>query len=136
MRDSLYDSAITRPAIPFLARTANAATTGTTVDKSYQSNFFKLVMFTFITGTITDGTVALTMEDSDNGSAWAAADASYIQGTLITTALTDDDKTFDVAYVGPKRYVRLIATQATATSGGIWGAIAILSSPRRTPVIR
>lgn len=136
MRDSLYDDTLTRIALPVVARTANAAVNGTTVDKNVFNNQFRVCMFTVVTGTITDGTVAYTIEDSDNGSAWAAADSSYIQGTLPSTTATDDDKTFDVGYAGPKRYVRIVATQAAATTGGITGAIAVLSSPRRTPIAR
>jgi hypothetical protein len=53
---------------------------------------------------------------------------------LPTTTATDDDKVFDVGYTGPQRYVRLVATQSAATSGGVSGAIAILAQSRRTPV--
>lgn len=136
MRDSIYDDTLTRVAIPVLSRTANAAVNGTTVDKNYQNNQFRVAMFTVITGTVTDGTVAYTMEDSPNGSVWSTVTPDNMQGTLPTTVLTDDDKTFDVGYTGPQRYVRLVATQSGATAGGISGAVAILSSPRRTPVAR
>lgn len=135
MRDSLYDSVVVRPALAIATRTANAAVNGLSVDKSYANNFFKVVLFSIHTGTLTDGTTTITMEDSDNGSAWSAADSSYIQGTLPVIASTDDDKTYQVAYNGPKRYVRIVATQASATSGGTLGATAILGMPRRYPAI-
>lgn len=135
MRDSLYDSVITRIAIPMASRTANSAVNGTTVDKMYQNNMFRVVMFCIFTGTITDGAVAYTMQDSPDNSAWTAVELVYVQGTLPSTTLTDDDKVYDVGYIGPQRYVRLVATQSAATSGGVSGAVAILGSARRTPVI-
>jgi hypothetical protein len=134
MRDSLYDSAVTRIAIPFASRTANAAVNGTAVDKTYNNNMFRVVMFSIATGTVTDGTVAYTMQDSPDNSVWTAVAAEYVQGSLPTTTATDDDKVFDVGYTGPQRYVRLVATQSAATSGGVSGAIAILAQSRRTPV--
>lgn len=134
MRDSLYDSVVTRVAIPNASRTANSAVNGTTVDKSYNNNMFRVVMFSIFTGTITDGTVVYTMQDSPDNSAWTAVAAEFVQGTLPTTTLTDDDKVYDVGYVGPQRYVRLVATQSGATSGGVTGAIAIMSQGRRMPV--
>lgn len=135
VRDSLYDSTVTRIAIPVASRTANATVNGTTVDKQYQNNFFRVVMFSIVTGTVTDGSVAYAMEDSPDNSAWTAVSSSYIQGSLPTTVSTDDDKVFDVGYIGPQRYVRLTATQSGATTGGVSGAIAIMSQPRRTPVV-
>lgn len=133
MRDSLYDSAVTRPALPIALRT-NAAVNGLSIDKNYQNNMFRVVMFSIFTGTITDGTTAITMQDSPDNSAWTAVDSSFVQGTLPSIVLTDDDKVFDIGYTGAQRYVRIVATTTGATTGGTFGAIAILSSPRRTPV--
>src|ERR1041384_1554972 len=104
MRDALYDSAITRPALPIAVRT-NGGVNGTTVDKNYQNNQFRVVMFSILTGTLTDGTVVITMQDSPDNSAWNAVDPSYVQGSLPTIASTDDDKVYDIGYVGPQRYV-------------------------------
>jgi hypothetical protein len=134
MKDQLYDSVVTRVAIPNASRTANTAVNGTTVDKQYNGNMFRQVMFSIFTGTVTDGTVAYTMQDSPDNSAWTAVAAEFVQGTLPTTTATDDDKVFDVGYSGYQRYVRLVATQSGATTGGVSGAIAIMASPRRTPV--
>ncbi len=136
MRDSLYDEVLAREALPVLLRTANATVNGTTVDKSVFNNMFKVVSFVVQAGTLVDGTTTITMEDSDNGSSWATADSSYVQGTLPVIASTADNAIYEFAYLGPKRYVRIVATQASATSGGTMGAIALLGQARRTPVAR
>lgn len=134
MRDSLYDDTVARPALPTVARTANAAVNGLTVDKHYQNNRFRALLFVVQTGTITDGTTVFTMQDSDDGTAWTAVNSSNVQGTLPTVAATNDDTTYEIGYTGERRYVRLVATQSGATTGGIMGAVAIMSSPRKTPV--
>lgn len=133
MRDSLYDSTVTRPALAIALRT-NGSVNGITVDKMYQNNMFRAVMFSVITGTLTDGTITVTLQDSPDNSAWTAVDASYVQGA-ITLASTADDSTAEMGYTGPQRYVRVVAVTSGATTGGTFGAIAILGSPRRTPAI-
>lgn len=134
MRDSLYDSVVTRPALAIATRTANTAVNGITVDKMYQNNMFRTVMFSVFTGTLTDGSTAVTMQDSPDNSSWSTAATSDVQGTLPSITSSDDDKVYDVGYTGPQRYVRLVFTQSGATSGGTMGAIAIMSQARRTPV--
>lgn len=136
MRDSLFDEMLAREALPIALRSSNAATNGTTIDKSVFNNFFRVVSFVVQTGTLTDGTMTITMEDSDNGSSWATADSSYVQGTLPVIAATADNSVFEFAYIGPKRYVRIVGTLASATTGGTMGAIALLAQPRRYPVAR
>jgi len=136
MKDSLYDDTIVRPALAIATRTANTAVNGLTVDMTYQKNMFRSIMFVIQTGTVTDGTTTFTMQDSDDGSGWTAVNSAFVQGTLPVVTSTNDDIVYEVGYTGERRYVRLVATQAGATSGATIGALAILSSPRKTPVSR
>lgn len=132
MRRSVYSDGVARPALAIAART-NGTANGLTVDKSYQNNFFRSAMFVIQTGTLTDGAHAFTMEDSPDNSTWTAVGSAYIQGTLPTTVITDDDKVFEVGYNGSQRYVRIVATTSGATTGGIFGATCYLSGARRRP---
>jgi hypothetical protein len=132
MRRSVYNECVARPALAQATRT-NGAVNGITVDRHYNNNAFRSAMFVVQTGTITDGSVAVTMQDSPDNSTWTAVDASYVQGTLPSIASTDDDKTFEVGYVGPQRYVRIVATTSGATTGGLFGAVCVLSGARRRP---
>jgi hypothetical protein len=100
---------------------------GDTVDRlqagvgDYQS-----ILFVIQTATITDGSHAFTVQDSDDGTTWATAATTDVGGTAPTLTLTDDDVAKDVGYVGPKRYARLVAVSSGTTTGGIFGALAVL----------
>lgn len=132
MRRSVYNDCVARPALAVALRTTGAVN-GLTIDKMYNNNAFRSAMFIVHSGTLTDGSVAVTMQDSPDNSTWTAVDASYIQGALPTIAATDDDKTFEVGYAGPQRYVRLVATTSSATTGGTFGATCVLTGARRRP---
>lgn len=132
MRRSVYNECVARPALTQATRT-NGAANGITVDRHYNNNAFRSAMFVVQTGAITDGSVAVTLQDSPDGTTWTNVDASNVQGTLPTIANSDDDKTFEIGYIGPQRYVRLVATTSGATSGGVFGAVCVMSGARRRP---
>lgn len=132
MKD-LYNNIQVRPTLAVATRT-NATATGTTIDRNYNGAMFNSVMFLLHTGTMTDGSVAVTVEESDDNSAWSTATA--LQGTAPTIASTDDDKLYEIGYLGGKRYVRVKAVTSGATSGGTFGATAVLGDPRVAPVVR
>lgn len=137
MRETLYTKTLARVALLPAVRT-NATVNGTTVDTSIFGNDFRVALFVVYTGTITDGSHAITVQDSADGSSWATADSSLIQGSLPTIVSTDDDKVFEFGYVvsGARAFVRLVATTSGATTGGNFGAVALLSEGSVSPVIR
>ncbi|MGD6761357.1 hypothetical protein ACOKM5_20700 [Streptomyces sp. BH097] len=132
MRRSVYGECVARPALAVATRT-NGTVNGLTVDRHYNNNAFRTAMFVIHTGTLTDGSVAITVQDSPDNSVWTAAAAADIQGSLPTIAQTDDDKTFEVGYVGQQRYVRIVATTSGATTGGTFGATCVMAGARRRP---
>lgn len=139
MRVSLYNSLRARPCIPFAVRTGNAATNGTAVSMNYNSQNFRWAMLLFFTGTVTDGTVAVTVEESANGSTgWTAVPAARLEGALPSVTATDDDKTYEVGVIvdSAAPYLRAVATQAAATTGGLFGATFLLGGSNYTPVVR
>lgn len=113
------------------ARSANTTVAGDTIDRTDNAAG---VMFVILTGTLTDGTHTFTVQDSDDGSSWGNAAAGDILGTAATTA-ADDDSIKELGYRGNKRYVRLSVTTAGATTGGVFGAIAVTTGGRK-PVLR
>lgn len=136
MRDTLYTQTLARVALTSATR-VNGTANGATVDTGVFGNDFRSVMFVVVTATITDGSHAITLEDSVNGSAWAVADAGAIQGSLPTITATDDDRVFEFGYiVGSRQFVRLVATTTGATTGGVFSAIALLSAGSVSPVAR
>lgn len=137
MRDTLYSSSLARPALAFVARTANAAVNGTTVDLGVYGNDFRTALFVIATGAVTDGTHTVKLQHSEDDSNWTDVSADRLQGSAPAITSSDDDKVFAVGYiVGTEQYVRVVVTTAGATSGGIFGAVAVLGEASSTPVAR
>lgn len=133
---TLHTGCLTKLVLASAART-NGAANGTTVDLAVYGNNFRSAMFIITTATITDGTHAITMEHSDNGSTWTAVPADRRQGSLPSILAADDDSVFQVGYiVGTQRYVRIVATTSAATTGGVFSAVAVLSGASVSPVAR
>ena len=78
---TLYDDTLVRAALPSAART-NGTANGATVDLGVFGNDFRTVMFVVSTGTITDGTHAVSLEDSPDGTTWTAVAAGRVQGSF------------------------------------------------------
>ena len=110
---------------------------GIAVDTGVFSNNFRDVLFVLTSGTITDGTYAVTVEESDqSGSGFAAVDSSRLLGALPSFAATDDDTVKSVGVRPNKRYVRVVVTATGATTGGVLVATAILGAGSNNPVAR
>lgn len=110
----------------------NGATNGAAIDtQGYES-----VEFAFISGVITDGTFACKLQHGDaaNLSDAADVDAADLVGSAPSFATTDDGVVKKLGYKGNKRYVRQVATQAGATTGGFLSGVAILGNARNNPV--
>ncbi|WP_454199585.1 hypothetical protein [Nocardia sp. Marseille-Q1738] len=136
MRRTLYNRCLTRQALTSAVRT-NGTVNGTTVDLGVFGNDFRSVLFIVSTGTITDGSHAITMQDSPDGTNWTTVPASQRQGSLPTIVAANDDTLFEFGYiVGTNQYVRLVATTSGATTGGVFSAVAVLSEGSTTPVLR
>ncbi|ROZ89007.1 hypothetical protein [Gordonia sp. OPL2] len=136
MRESLYNRCLTRAALPIAVRT-NGTANGTTVDLGVYGNDFRAVLFIVTAATITDGSHAITMQESDDGTTWRAVPATKRLGALPTIVAANDDAIFEFGYVvGTAQFVRLVATTSGATGGGEYGAVAVLAEASSTPVAR
>lgn len=128
----LYSNVLVKRAISPSVKTT--ASTGVTIDRAEDNAFFQACMFVIETGTITDGTHTVTIQDSDDGSTWADVADTYLQDTEPAIVAADDDKVFCLGYTGLKRYVRCNVAVSGVTSGGAYGALALLGDPRHGPV--
>lgn len=136
MRNTLYTRCLTQQALTSAVRT-NGTVNGTTVDLGVFGNDFRTVLFIVSTGTITDGSHAITMQDSPDGTNWTAVAAGFRQGSLPTIVAANDDALYEFGYiVGSNQYVRLVAATSGATSGGAFSAVAVCSEASHTPVAR
>lgn len=119
------------------ATRTDGAANGVAVDTNLYGNRFRDVKFAIITGTITDGSVAVTVEESDSsGSGFAAVDSSRVLGSLPTIVAADDDTVKSFGVRPTKRYVRIVATTSGSTTGGVFSAVAVLGNGSLHPVAR
>ena len=138
MRSVLYNEVLTRPTLPIALRT-NGTVNGSAVDKADTiggSDGFTAALLVVLAGTITDGTHTVVVQDSDDGSTWAAAPAEYVQGAAVVLNAAASNTVAELGYSGPKRYVRASVTVAGATTGGTIGAVVVLGGETATPVKR
>lgn len=132
-RNSVYTNVTARRSLAPASRTSTA--TGASVDRNAGRDMHRTAMVLVSTGTITDGTHTIEVQDSDNGSDFTAVDDAFLQGIEPTIEATDDDGLFFIGYIGVRRYLRVMATVSGApTTGGIVGAVVLLGEPRRGPV--
>lgn len=132
MRRSTYTNVTARQTLTPAARTASA--NGTAVDRNSLGDMHRSAMFLVSTGTITDGTHTISVEDSDDGTTFAAVAAEFLQGAAPAIVAADDNKQFFVGYIGPRRYLRAVTTVTGATTGGVYAVAVLLGEPRRGPV--
>lgn len=96
---------------------------------------FEALEFVFLSGTITDGsyTVALEQGDESDLSDAAAVPAADVLGAAVFAA-ADDNVAKRIGCLFKKRYVRASVVSTDTTSGGSLGGVAILGQPLHAPV--
>lgn len=134
MRQSLYNNTIAVEALPYNTYTTGA-NAGSTVDTASFANNFRDVLFVVIAEASGDsGTHTFTVEESANNSQWAAS--TRTQGTL-PVINTDNDNGIHIFGCQPSnRYVRIVDTAASASSGLAVSAVAILTNGSDHPPAR
>ncbi|MFI8531065.1 hypothetical protein ACIGMX_12530 [Streptomyces aquilus] len=132
MHPNPYNNLLTKQSLTPAARTATAS--GSSVDRLASGASFQDALIVVSTGTITDGTHTIVVEESADNAAWAAVADADLQGTEPAIGAADDNKIFEIGYLGTKRYVRVSVTVAGTTTGGIYGADVVLANPRRAAV--
>lgn len=110
---------------------------GLAVDTGVFGNNFRDVTFAILSGTLTDGSYAITVEECDtSGGTYSAVDSSRVLGSLPTFALTDDNVLNSFGVRPTKRYVHVVVTATSATTGGVLAAVAVLGNGGNNPVAR
>lgn len=133
MRRSVYTNVTPRASLVVAART-NGTVNGSSVDRNIGGDMHRSAMVVIHTGTVTDGTHTIEVQDSDDGSSFTAVADQYLQGTEPAIGGSDDNALFVIGYIGTRRYLRVSVTTSGATSGGTYGAVILLGEPRRGPV--
>ncbi|MFC9700925.1 hypothetical protein ACFTWD_09565 [Streptomyces sp. NPDC056943] len=132
MKDA-YSNITVRETLAIATRTASA--NGTGVDRAAGGAMFQDALVIVHTGTITDGTHAVDVQESDDNTTFTSVAASELQGAEPSIVAADDNKMYVVGYKGTKRYLRVAVTASGTTSGGVYGASVVLANPRTAPVV-
>lgn len=136
MRKSLYNSALVVEALPYGTYTTGA-NAGSTVDTALYENNFRDVLFVVVAETSGDsGTHTLTVEESANGSDWDDVESWRVQGTVPVINSDNDNALFVFGCSPTQRYVRVLDTADSASTGLDASAVAILSEGSDNPPAR
>lgn len=129
MRDLASNIRVAQALAP-AARTSSA--TGGAVDrKGYDS-----LAVAVSVGAWTDGSHAVTVEHSEDGTTWEPAPAGDLAGSLPTIAAAGAASSVTtVGYVGGRRYLRAkVAVSGSPTTGAVIGVALIMGHPHSAPV--
>lgn len=99
------------------------------------TQFFEALEFIVFSGTITEGTFTIQLQEGDDP---ALADAVTVPAAFVLGSITFNNTLSNsvrrIGYVGKKRYVRLNIISSGMTGGtALLGAIAIKGYPRHAP---
>lgn len=128
-----YDEVVVAQSV--LPAALKTTTNGSAVD-TVQSGGMQDVVLIVDAGTVTDGTHAITVQESADGSTgWTNVAAGNLTGTLPSLTSSADEAVTMVAVRPTKRYVRAVSTvTGSPATGGVYGAAFILGGPRFKPV--
>lgn len=133
MRQSLYNHARAKATLAIAART-DGTVNGTAVDLHENLDASRSAMLIVIAGTITDGSNAVTLQESDDNATWTPVAAANRQSSVPALTAANDLALYEVGYLGHARYLRASVVTSGATSGGTIGAVIVRAYPRRTPI--
>lgn len=125
MRQSLYNNAVVIEAMAYATKTTGA-NNGISIDlASYKNNFRDVLFIVNAEGSGDSGTHTFTVEESANNSNWAAS--ARTQGTLPVINTDNDNQVHIFGCQPSNRYVRIVDTAASASSGLAFSAVAVLT---------
>ncbi|MDD2324578.1 MAG: hypothetical protein PHW63_01000 [Alphaproteobacteria bacterium] len=109
------------------AARVTGTSTGTAVDlRGYDA---AVVVVTF--GAYTDGTHTPSLQHSTDGSTYTTVTATDLQGSFaVVSSVGGANSVQSVGYIGSARYVRVVMTVASATTGALSSASVIAGMPR------
>jgi len=136
VRTTVYNSVLVQQTVTAANRT-NGTVNGTAIDlwsNTVGDQVFRSALAVVQTGTITDGTHTVEVQESDDNSSFTAVADADLQGTEPAIGAANDNVVYEIGYRGTKRYIRVTVVTSGATTGGTFGAVLILGIPRRLPV--
>ena len=88
-----------------------------------------------LTGTVTDGSHVVSVEESDTGAgAWSAIPAGRLSATAPTITSANSDTQLETGFVPAKAFVRVVIVTSGATTGGLLSASVVCGDVGYQPV--
>ncbi len=113
------------------AASITATTTGTAVDTAG----YRSAMAVIHCGVHTDGTFTPELQESDaSGSGFTTVAAADLSSAFATVTSATDQIILTSAYLGSKRYLKVVMTETVATAGVFFSAVIVLADPISKPV--
>jgi len=131
MEYDLHNSVLGALGFPITAIASDTTTAGVIID----SLGFESMEFFIASGTITDGTYDVILEDGDDSGLSDAAviDPELVLGSLPQFVAADDNITERVGTITKKRYVRMSIVSTGVTTGGTLSAVAVRAHAHTRP---
>jgi hypothetical protein len=128
LRDLLRKTLVTQSLVP-AART-NGTATGSAVDLRGYDSAVVIVNF----GAYTDGTHTPSAQHSMDNSTYTNCAAADLDGSFTAVSSAGGANTMQsVGYIGSQRYLKIIMTVGSATTGALSSACVIAGAPRNAP---
>src|SRR4051794_16243249 len=128
---ALYDYAVVRRTVAPAVRT-NGTVNGAAVNLGAYGSESAIVAIN--TGTITDGSHAVSVQDSDDGTTWGNVGAGRLTVAPPTLTSADSNSFFEIGVTATKAFLRVVVVTTGATSGGAFSAVVVAGDPGTTPV--
>jgi hypothetical protein len=128
----LYNESVSVLALPLANRTASA--NGNTIDRVRGGNAYENILCIVLAGTITDGTHAVVLQDSDDGTTWTNIAAGQIQGSAVSLQAAQSNTVAELGAGTSRRFIRANTTVTGApATGGTVAAVFVLADPSYLP---
>lgn len=112
------------------------AVTTSAIDLGASGNNFRDALVVVYSGTLVDGSYAVTLQECDtSGGSYTAVDSFRVNGTLPAFAAADDTVVKTVGVRPTKRYLQAVITPTGATSGGPFTVLAVLGNGSNNPPV-
>jgi hypothetical protein len=128
----LYDNTVGRFAVAPAVRT-NGTVNGPAVNLGTWGADSALVVV--VTGTVTDGSHAVAIEESASGTGgWSAVPAGRLTAAAPTITSANGNTQFETGVTPAQPFLRVSVTTTGATTGGALAAVIVAGEPGTTPV--
>jgi hypothetical protein len=128
----IYDNTVVRRSVS-PAVVTNGTINGVAVNLGAYGAESAIVVVT--TGTVTDGSHAFSIEESDTGAgAWTAVPVGRLTSAAPTVLAANDDTLYEVGVTPLKAYLRVVVVTTAATTGGLLAAVVVVGEPGTVPV--